>query len=123
MATSTRLKRAARRAAGACSPAVAVRYPARGPWRLRFSAGGGEGMAVERSGRRRALETLDTGALFRAPGPGALLSVMFYSFARVSAVLGMRRQDYFGPEEPGVAQAPTGRPTTVTVDEIERIVI
>ena len=26
----------------------------------------------------------------------ALLSVMLYSFARVSAVLGMRRQDYFG---------------------------
>ena len=26
----------------------------------------------------------------------ALLSVMLYSFARVSAVLGMRRQEYFG---------------------------
>ena len=26
----------------------------------------------------------------------ALLSVMLYSFARVSAVLGMQRQDYFG---------------------------
>ena len=35
---------------------------------------------------RKLLETIDTGAL----------SVMLYSFARVSAVLGMRRQDYFG---------------------------
>ena len=31
---------------------------------------------------------------------------MLYSFARVSAVLGMRRQDYFAAGEPGVAQAP-----------------
>ena len=40
------------------------------------------------------------GAGTRAPWPGsgdrALLSVMLYSFARVSAVLAMRRQDYFG---------------------------
>ena len=32
----------------------------------------------------------------RTSGDRALLSVMLYSFARVSAVLGMRRQDYFG---------------------------
>ena len=31
----------------------------------------------------------------------ALLSVMLYSFARVSAVLGMRRQDYFGQRSRG----------------------
>ena len=39
----------------------------------------------------------------------ALLSVMLYSFARVSAVLRMRRQDYFGAGEPGLAQASTRR--------------
>ena len=43
-----------------------------------------------RSGARAALATL-AGLRDRA-----LLSVMLYSFARVSAVLGMRRQDYFG---------------------------
>ena len=44
---------------------------------------------------RKLLETIDTGSMagFR---DRALLSVMLYSFARVSAVLGMRRQDYFG---------------------------
>ena len=42
---------------------------------------------------RKLLATIDTGAL---AGLRALLSVMLYSFARVSAVLGMRRQDYFG---------------------------
>ena len=44
---------------------------------------------------RKLLETIDTGAL-AGVRDRALLSVMLYSFARVSAVLGMRRQDYFG---------------------------
>ena len=44
---------------------------------------------------RKLLETIDTGALAELRDR-ALLSVMLYSFARVSAVLGMRRQDYFG---------------------------
>ena len=44
---------------------------------------------------RKLLESLDTGAL-AGLRDRALLSVMLYSFARVSAVLGMRRQDYFG---------------------------
>ena len=52
-----------------------------------------------RSSRRRRrgslLESIDTGALIGLRDR-ALLSVMLYSFARVSAVLGMRRQDYFG---------------------------
>ena len=55
--------------------------------------------ARRRSSRRRRarklLETIDTGAL-AGLRDRALLSVMLYSFARVSAVLGMRRQDYFG---------------------------
>ncbi len=44
---------------------------------------------------RKLLGTIDTGAL-AGLRDRALLSVMLYSFARVSAVLGMRRQDYFG---------------------------
>ena len=44
---------------------------------------------------RKPLESIDTGAL-AGLRDRALLSVMLYSFARVSAVLGMRRQDYFG---------------------------
>ena len=44
---------------------------------------------------RKLLETIDRGSLTGVREPGAP-SVMPYSFARVSAVLGMRRQDYFG---------------------------
>ncbi len=44
---------------------------------------------------RKLLESIDTGVL-AGLRDRALLSVMLYSFARVSAVLGMRRQDYFG---------------------------
>ena len=44
---------------------------------------------------RKLLESIDTGAL-AGLRDRALLSVMLYSFARVSAVLGMRRQHYFG---------------------------
>ena len=44
---------------------------------------------------RKLLVTIDTGSL-AGVRDRALLSVMLYSFARVSAVLGMRRQDYFG---------------------------
>ena len=44
---------------------------------------------------RKLLECIDTGSL-AGLRDRALLSVMLYSFARVSAVLGMRRQDYFG---------------------------
>ena len=44
---------------------------------------------------RRLLASIDTDAL-AGLRDRALLSVMLYSFARVSAVLGMRRQDYFG---------------------------
>ena len=43
---------------------------------------------------RKLLEHIDTGTL-AGPRDLALFSVMLYSFARVSAVLGMRRQDYF----------------------------
>ena len=44
---------------------------------------------------RKLLERIATGTL-AGLRDRALLSVMLYSFARVSAVLGMRRQDYFG---------------------------
>ena len=43
---------------------------------------------------RKLLECIDTGTL-AGLRDRALLSVMLYSFARVSAVIGMRRQDYF----------------------------
>ena len=43
---------------------------------------------------RKLLEYIDTGTL-AGLRDRALFSVMLYSFARVSAVLGMRRQDYF----------------------------
>ena len=44
---------------------------------------------------RKLLASIDTGAL-AGLRDRALLSVRLYSFARVNAVLGMRRQDYFG---------------------------
>ena len=44
---------------------------------------------------KQHLAAIDTGSLAGARDR-ALFSVMLYSFARVSAVLGMRRQDYFG---------------------------
>ena len=43
---------------------------------------------------RELLDHIDTGTL-AGLRDRALFSVMLYSFARVSAVLGMRRQDYF----------------------------
>ena len=49
---------------------------------------------------RKLLASIDTGAL-AGLRDRALLSVMLYSFARVSAVLGMRRQDYFGQASRG----------------------
>ena len=54
---------------------------------------------------RRLLAAIDTGTL-AGRRDRALVSAMLYSFARVSAVLAMRRQDYFRQEAPGVAQAP-----------------
>ena len=52
---------------------------------------------------------------------------MVYSFARVSAVVGMRRQDYFLQGTRGWLRLHEkgGKRTadTVTLDEIERIVI
>ena len=49
---------------------------------------------------RRLLEALDTAAL-AGLRDRALVSVMLYSFARVSAVIAMRRQDYFRQESRG----------------------
>ena len=50
--------------------------------------------------RHQGGDAIDTGALVGLRDR-ALLSVMLYSFARVSAVLGMRRQDYFGQASRG----------------------
>ena len=49
---------------------------------------------------RRLLEAIDTGTL-AGLRDRALVSVMLYSVARVSAVMGMRRQDYFRQERQG----------------------
>ena len=49
---------------------------------------------------RRLLAAIDTGTL-AGRRDRALVSVRLYSFARVSAVIGMRRQDYFRQERRG----------------------
>ena len=49
---------------------------------------------------RRLLAAIDTGTL-AGRRDRALVSVMLYSVARVSAVIGMRRQDYFRQERQG----------------------
>ena len=49
---------------------------------------------------RRLLAAIDTGTL-AGRRDRALVSVMLYSFARVSAVIGMRRPDYFRQERQG----------------------
>ena len=49
---------------------------------------------------RRLLEAIDPGTL-AGLRDRALVSVMLYSFARVSAVIGMRRPDYFRQERQG----------------------
>ena len=66
---------------------------------------------------RRLLAAIDTGTL-AGLRDRALVSVMLYSFARVSAVIGMRRQDYFRQERQGgsgstrrAARGTTSRPT------------
>ena len=53
---------------------------------------------------RNLLEHIETGAV-AGMLDRALLSVMLYSFARVSAVLGMRRQNYFGQACPALGGA------------------
>ena len=67
---------------------------------------------------RKLLDHIDTGTL-AGLRDRALFSVMLYSFARVSAVLGMRRQDYFGRGAGGgcgstrrAGRDMTSRPTT-----------
>ena len=52
------------------------------------------------AGARRLLEAIDPGTL-AGLRDRALVSVMLYSFARVSAVIGMRRPDYFRQERRG----------------------
>ena len=70
------------------NPAAAVRGP-------KHVVTKGATPVLSPSEARKLLESIDTGAL-AGLRDRALLSVMLYSFARVSAVLGMRRQDYFG---------------------------
>ena len=68
---------------------------------------------------RKLLDSIATGGL-AGLRDRALLSVMLYSFARVSAVPGMRRAGLLRAGEPGLVEAPreragsgtTSRPTT-----------
>ena len=70
------------------NPAAAVRGP-------KHVVSKGATPVLSAAEARKLLATIDTGTL-AGLRDRALLSVMLYSFARVSAVLGMRRQDYFG---------------------------
>ena len=70
------------------NPAAAVRGP-------KHVVSKGATPVLSPAEARKLLETIDKGAL-AGLRDRALLSIMLYSFARVSAVLGMRRQDYFG---------------------------
>ena len=72
----------------AVNPAAAVRGP-------KHVVTKGATPVLSPAEARKLLESIDTDAL-AGLRDRALLSVMLYSFARVSAVLGMRRQDYFG---------------------------
>ena len=75
------------------NPAAAVRGP-------KHVVTKGAPAAVSPAEARRLLEAIDTAAL-AGRRDRALVSVMLYSFARVSAVIGMRRQDYFRQESRG----------------------
>ena len=69
------------------NPAVAVRGP-------KHVVTKGATPVLTQGEARKLLDHIDTGTL-AGLRDRALFSVMLYSFARVSAVLGMRRQDYF----------------------------
>ena len=69
------------------NPAAAVRGP-------KHVVTKGSTPVLSSAEARKLLDSIDRGSL-TGLRDRALLSVMLYSFARVSAVLGMRRQDYF----------------------------
>ena len=75
------------------NPAAAVRGP-------KHVVTKGATPAVSPAEARRLLEAIDAGTL-AGLRDRALVSVMLYSFARVSAAIGMRRQDYFRQESRG----------------------
>ena len=64
-------------------------------WGLKHVVTKGATPVLSSAEARKLLASIDTGAL-AGLRDRALLSVMLYSLAWVSAVLGMRRQDYFG---------------------------
>ena len=77
-------------------PVACVR-PSRGPKHVVTT---GATPVLSPAEARRLLAAIDTGTL-AGRRDRALVSVMLYSFARVSAVIGMRRQDYFRQERQG----------------------
>ena len=76
------------------NPAAAVRGP------THVVTKGAMPVLSPAEGARRLLEAIDPGTL-TGRRDRALVSVRLYSFARVSAVIGMRRQDYFRQERRG----------------------
>ena len=94
------------------NPAAAVRGP-------KHVVTKGATPAVSPAEARRLLDAIDAGTL-AGLRDRALVSVMLYSFARVSAAIGMRRGDYFRQgsrgwlrlHEKGAGGGTTSRPTT-----------
>ena len=81
-----------------------------GPGGRRTSSSRVRRRSSRRPKRGRFLDRIDSGTL-AGLRHRALLSVMLYSFARVSSVLGMMRMQDYRLGRPGVAQAPgEGRP-------------
>ena len=75
------------RAGGAANPAASVRGPT-------HVVRTGKTPVLQPAEARLLLDTIDTSTL-SGLRDRALLSVMVYSFARVSAVVGMRVEDYY----------------------------
>ena len=83
------------------NPATSVRGPT-------YVVRTGKTPVLQPAEARRLLNTIDTATL-RGLRDRALLAVMVYSFARVSAVVGMRVEDYYQQGEALVAAAPGKR--------------
>ena len=81
-------------------PPGAAREPGRGGAGPEARRDAGRDAGPDAGGARALLDRIDTGTRVGLRDR-ALLSVMVYSFARVSAAAGMRRQDYFRQERRG----------------------
>ena len=71
---------------------------------------------------RLLLDTIDTSTL-SGLRDRALLGVMVYSFARVSAVVGMRVEDYYQPGQMLVSRTTRTRGVHLLVDQVEDVLL